>query len=216
MATESWGVMLVNGCQCGIAHGAAGPRATMRDFRLDFAFAIGCNVLGIALPAGVVESAFGVLLSPIDAALRSEAWRLPLRRQPRLIYKKRRFAMKKFLAAMLAGAVLALPLAAFGAPDAAQKAMIERAQEAKKKLAAAQAASGAERQKMMQEHMKMMQEMMAQMRKAKPREGMSSQQMREWVDEHMKLMDQMMGQVMDEHHMMMQGQDMPGMGMGKK
>lgn len=124
--------------------------------------------------------------------------------------------MKKFLAAILAGVALALPLAAFSGPDAAQKAMIERAQEAKKKLAAAQAASGAERQKMLQEHMKMMQEIIMQMRKAKPREGMSAQQMREWMDEHMKLMDQMMGQMMDEHHMMMQGQGMPGMGMGKK
>jgi hypothetical protein len=51
--------------------------------------------------------------------------------------------------------------------------------------------------------------------KAKPREGMSPQQMREWIDEHLKLMDQMMG----ENHMMMQGGGMQGMGghdMGKK
>ena len=125
--------------------------------------------------------------------------------------------MKRFLAAVLAGAMFALPFAAFGGPDESQKMLIQRAQDAKKKLAAAQAASGAERQKMMQEHMQMMQEMMAQMRKAKPREGMSPQQMREWMDEHLKLMDQMMGQMMDEHHMMMG--DMPGMGMhgmGKK
>jgi len=125
--------------------------------------------------------------------------------------------MKRLLAAMLAGVVFTLPLVAFSGPDEAQKMLIQRAQEAKKKLAAAQAASGAERQKMMQEHMQMMQEMMAQMRKAKPREGMSPQQMREWMDEHLKLMDQMMGQTMDEHHMMMQGMGMSGMhGMGKK
>jgi hypothetical protein len=71
-------------------------------------------------------------------------------------------------------------------------------QEAKKKLAAAQAASGAERQKMMQEHMKMMQEVMAQMQKAKPSAGMTPERMREW---------------MDEHHMLMQGGGMQGMGM---
>ena len=128
--------------------------------------------------------------------------------------------MKKLLTAMITGFLFTLPLAGLAAPDEAQKALIQKAQDAKKKLAAAKAASGAERQKMMQEHMKMMQEMMAQMRKAKPRAGMKPEQMREWMDEHMKLMDQMMGQMMDEHHMMMQGMGMQGMGamqgMGKK
>ena len=127
--------------------------------------------------------------------------------------------MKRLLIASLAGLALALPLAGNAAPDEAQKQIIQRAQEAKKKLAAAQAASGAERQKMMQEHMKIMQDTMSQMQKAKPRAGMSPQQMREWIDEHMKLMDQMMGQMMDGHHMMMQGggMGMQGMqGMGKK
>jgi len=97
------------------------------------------------------------------------------------------------------------------APDEAQKQLIQRAQDAKKKLSAAQAAAGAERQRMMQEHMTMMRDMMAQMQKAKPASGMAPQQMREWIDEHMKLMQDMMGQMMDEHHMMMQGG--PGMGM---
>ena len=125
--------------------------------------------------------------------------------------------MKKLFAAMLTGIVFALPLVAFSGPDETQKMLIQRAQEAKKKLAVAQTASGVERQKMMQEHMQMMQEMIAQMRKAKPREGMSPPQMREWIDEHLKLMDQMMGQMMDEHHMMMQGMSgMSGHGMGKK
>ena len=127
--------------------------------------------------------------------------------------------MKKLLIATLTGLALTLPLTTMSAPDEAQKQLIQRAQDAKKKLAAAQAAQGAERQKMMQEHMKMMQEMMAQMRKAKPRDGMSQPQMKEWIDEHMALMDQMMSQMMDGNHMMMQGMDMKGMdmkGMGKK
>ena len=124
--------------------------------------------------------------------------------------------MKRLLTAAFAG-LMFLNSAAFAAPDETQKQLIQRAQEAKKKLAAAQAASGPERQKMMQEHMKMMQAMMAQTRKAKPRAGMTPEQMREWMDEHLKLMDQMMGQMMDEHHMMMQGMGMPGMqGGGKK
>ena len=126
--------------------------------------------------------------------------------------------MKKLLIASLAGFALALPLAGVGAPDETQKQIIQRAQEAKKKLAAAQAAQGADRQKMMQEHMKMMQDMMAQMEKAKPRSGMTPDQMREWIDEHMKLMQEMMSQMMGEHHMMMGMQGgMGGMqGMGKK
>jgi len=111
--------------------------------------------------------------------------------------------MKKMLIAVLMGLAMAVPLAGFAAPDEAQKILVQRAQEAKQKLAAAQAASGAARQKLMQEHMKLMQEMMKQMQAAKPKEGMTPQQMREWIDEHMKLMDQMMGQMMDEHHMMM-------------
>ncbi len=104
---------------------------------------------------------------------------------------------------------LALPLASTAAPDGAQQAIIQKAQQAKKEVAAAQAATGPERQKMMDTHMKMMGEVMAQMQKAKPGSGMTPEQMREWIDEHLKLMNEMMGQMMDEHHMMMQG-------MGKK
>lgn len=120
--------------------------------------------------------------------------------------------MRKILTAGLAALVLAIPLSASAAPDEAQKQLIQRSQEAKKKLAAAQAAQGTERQKMLQDHMKMMQDVMAQMEKAKPRGGMKPEQMREWMDEHMKLMQEMMGQMMDEHHMMMQGMG-GGMGM---
>lgn len=120
--------------------------------------------------------------------------------------------MKAIVTATFAGLML-LTAAAQGAPDETQKQLIQRAQEAKKKLAAAQGAQGAERQKTMQEHMKMMQDTMAQMQKAKPRAGMTPEQMREWMDEHMKLMSEMMGQMMGEHHMMMQGM---GGGMGKK
>jgi uncharacterized protein YicC (UPF0701 family) len=125
--------------------------------------------------------------------------------------------MKKVLIALLAGFTLALPLAGIAAPDEAQKALMRKAQEAKKKLTAAQAASGAERQKMMQEHMKMMQDMMAQAEKAKPRAGMSADQKGEWMQEHMKVMHEMMSQMMGQQQMMMQGMGgMGGGGMGGK
>ena len=119
--------------------------------------------------------------------------------------------MRKLFASAIAAFVIVLPFAGLAAPDETQKQLIQRAQDAKKKLAAAQAAQGAERQKMMQEHMMMMQDMMAQMQKAKPRAGMKPEQMREWMDEHLNLMQEMMSQMMGGHHMMMQG---GGMGMG--
>ena len=113
------------------------------------------------------------------------------------------------LAAIAVGALLtALPLSIIAAPDSAQQAIIQKAQQAKKELTAAQAASGAERQKMMETHMKMMSETMSQMQKAKPGVGLTQGQMREWIDEHMKLMSELMGQMMDEHHLMMQGTGM--------
>lgn len=121
--------------------------------------------------------------------------------------------MKRRTAAVaILAAALAAPLVGNTAPDETQKQWIQRTQEAKKKLAAAEAAKGAERQKMLQEHMKMMDGLMTQMQTAEPRAGMPPGQMREWMDEHMKLMREMMGQMMTEHHMMMQDMDMQGMG----
>lgn len=121
--------------------------------------------------------------------------------------------MKRLLSVTVAGLMLALPPLAFGGPDETQRRLIERAQEAKRKIAAAQAAEGAARQQMMREHMQTMQEIVAQMQKAKPAQGLTPQQMREWIDEHLALMQQVMGQMMDEHHMMMQGMGGKGMGM---
>jgi len=118
----------------------------------------------------------------------------------------------KLFVASLAAVALVLPLASMAGPDSNQQAVIQKIQQAKKELAAAQAAAGPERQKRMEAHMKMMDEVMAQMQKAKPGTGMTPEQMREWIDEHLKLMNEMMGQMMDEHHMMMQGMSMPGMG----
>jgi hypothetical protein len=71
--------------------------------------------------------------------------------------------MKRMLIALVAGLAITMPLLGTAAPDEAQKQLIQRAQDAKKKLSAAQAAAGAERQKMMGqmmgEHHMMMQGM---------------------------------------------------------
>jgi len=113
--------------------------------------------------------------------------------------------MKRILIAIATSALIGLPLASLAAPDEAQRMMIQRIQAQKQKLAAAQAAQGAERQKLMTEHMKMMQETMGKMQAMKPRADMSPKEKDEWMAEHQKLMEQMMGQMMEEHHMMMQG-----------
>lgn len=99
---------------------------------------------------------------------------------------------------------LALPLAAPAGIDPMQQQIIKQAQEAKQKLAAAEKAKGAERQKLMQEHMTMMQETIGKMRGMKPKAGMTAQERDKWITEHQKLMDELMGQMMREHHMMMQ------------
>ena len=119
--------------------------------------------------------------------------------------------LAKIIGLILGALVLALPVPTIAGPDSAQQALIQKAQQAKKELAAAQAASGGERQKMMETHMKLMSEVMSQMQKVKPDASMSPAQMREWIDEHMKLMNELMGQMMAEHHLMMQGMGMQGM-----
>jgi len=123
--------------------------------------------------------------------------------------------MKHLIATMALIAFAAVPLAAFAAQDEAQRQITQRLQEQKQKLAAAEKAQGAERDKHMQEHMKMMQETMGKMQAMKPRDGMTPQEQKDWMAEHQKLMDEMMGQMMAEHHMMMQG-GMMGKGMPPK
>ena len=112
--------------------------------------------------------------------------------------------MKKLSTSLVIAALATMPFAVNAAPDETQRMMIQQVQQAKQKLAAAQAAQGAERQKMMSEHMSMMQKTMGQMQTMRPRDNMTPQEQKEWMAEHQKLMDMMMGQMMDEHHLLMQ------------
>lgn len=111
--------------------------------------------------------------------------------------------MKRRFLATMAVLVLAGPMLAYGAPDEAQKQLLQRSAEARRKLDAAQTAQGAQRDKLMQEHMDLMGQMMKQMQSARPGPNATPQQMREWIDEHMKVMDQMMSQMMDGQRMLM-------------
>jgi uncharacterized protein YicC (UPF0701 family) len=111
--------------------------------------------------------------------------------------------MSRRLAVFLAALALAVPLASQAAPDEAQRRLMQRSAEANRTLEQARSASGAQRQKLMQEHMALMNEMMKSMHEARPGPNATPQQMREWIDEHLKLMDRMMSQMMDAQRMMM-------------
>ena len=112
--------------------------------------------------------------------------------------------MKKLVTGLIIAAMAAMPFVASAGPDENQRMMTQQIMQAKQKLAAAEAAKGADRQKMMSEHMAMMQKTMGQMQTMKPRADMTPQEQKEWMAEHQKLMDMMMGQMMDEHHLLMQ------------
>jgi Cu+-exporting ATPase len=69
VAIQSAGITLVRGDLAGIARARVLSRMTMRNIRENLIFAFAYNVIGIPIAAGVLYPAFGVLLSPIVAAL---------------------------------------------------------------------------------------------------------------------------------------------------
>jgi Cu+-exporting ATPase len=69
VAIQSAGITLVKGDLAGIARAVVLSRATMRNIRQNLAFAFAYNAIGIPIAAGVLYPAFGLLLSPIVAAL---------------------------------------------------------------------------------------------------------------------------------------------------
>jgi Cu+-exporting ATPase len=66
---ESAMLTLVKGDLSGIVRARALSRATVRNIRQNLGFAFGYNALGIPIAAGVLYPIFGVLLSPLVAAL---------------------------------------------------------------------------------------------------------------------------------------------------
>jgi Cu+-exporting ATPase len=69
VAIQSAGVTLVRGDLAGIVRARALSRATMRNIRQNLVFAFAYNAIGIPVAAGVLYPAFGILLSPVVAAL---------------------------------------------------------------------------------------------------------------------------------------------------
>jgi len=98
---------------------------------------------------------------------------------------------------------------AVAGPDFFQQQINQKLMQSKQKLKEAEAAKGAERQKLMEEHMKIMRETMTKMQAMKPKAGMTMQEHEDWINEHQKLMEQVMGQLMEEHHMLIGSGDTP-------
>jgi len=69
VAIQSAGITLVKGDLAGIARAIVVSRATMRNIRQNLVFAFAYNGIGIPIAAGVLYPTFGLLLSPIIAAL---------------------------------------------------------------------------------------------------------------------------------------------------
>ncbi|MGV3714038.1 heavy metal translocating P-type ATPase [Pseudolysinimonas sp.] len=69
VAIEASDITLISGNLAGLVTAIDLSHATMRNIRQNLVFAFGYNVVGIPLAAGVLYPAFGLLLSPMIAAL---------------------------------------------------------------------------------------------------------------------------------------------------
>jgi len=69
VAIQSAEITLVRGDLAGIARARTLSRMTMRNIRQNLVFAFAYNVIGIPVAAGVLYPVFGILLSPVVAAL---------------------------------------------------------------------------------------------------------------------------------------------------
>ncbi|MEO6991530.1 MAG: copper-transporting ATPase, partial [Candidatus Baltobacteraceae bacterium] len=69
VAIQSAGITLIKGDLAGIVRARRLSRATMRNIRQNLVFAFLYNALGIPIAAGVLYPTFGILLSPVVAAL---------------------------------------------------------------------------------------------------------------------------------------------------
>jgi Cu+-exporting ATPase len=65
---KSAGVTLVKGDLQGIVRARRLSRATVRNVRQNLVFAFAYNAVGVAVAAGALYPAFGVLLSPVVAS----------------------------------------------------------------------------------------------------------------------------------------------------
>jgi Cu+-exporting ATPase len=69
VAIQSAGITLVKGDLAGIARARTLSRMTMRNIGQNLAFAFAYNIIGVPIAAGLLYPAFGIVLSPMVAAL---------------------------------------------------------------------------------------------------------------------------------------------------
>jgi Cu2+-exporting ATPase len=69
VAIESAGITLIKGDLKGIAKARKLSRKVMKNIRENLFFALAYNTLGIPVAAGILYPFFGILLSPMIAAL---------------------------------------------------------------------------------------------------------------------------------------------------
>jgi Cu+-exporting ATPase len=69
VAIQSAGITLVKGDLAAIARARNLSRMTMRNIRQNLVFAFAYNTIGIPVAAGILYPTFGILLSPVVAAL---------------------------------------------------------------------------------------------------------------------------------------------------
>ena len=112
--------------------------------------------------------------------------------------------MIRNIAPLIALAVMGTPLPGWPAPDAVQQQILQHFIQSKQKLAQAEQAEGADRYRLMDEHMRGMQKALEQMRAAKPRAGMTPEQQSEWNADHQRLMEEVIEQMMMQFALMMQ------------
>lgn len=110
--------------------------------------------------------------------------------------------INKMIAIVAVSCIGFISASAFAGQDSFQRDMTQRVLQAKQKLQQAEAAKGAERKKLMGEHMQMMKEDMEKCRTMKPKAGLSEKEREEWYIEHQKIMQEIMDQMMQENHMM--------------
>ncbi len=115
----------------------------------------------------------------------------------------KRSGLNKLITAFLVGGIGLLSVSAWAGPDFQQKQLYQNIREAEMKMKEAEVAKGAERQKLLAQHLKMMKDVMDKMKAMKPKPDMTMQEHEEWIDEHQKLMESIFGQMMKEQHMLM-------------
>ena len=101
-------------------------------------------------------------------------------------------------------ALLGVALPGRAAPDEVQQQILQYFRQSQKTLVQAEEAEGAERARLIAEHMQAMEEALAKISAARPHPDMTPHEQSEWIAEHVRLMDQLMQQLIVQYSLMLQ------------